>query len=165
VVLALLYVHSYNDSNLATGTGSLKSQIDLNRPVVGNSYSLEASLQLTPKFIVGGWVGFTDATIINLGEADVWNYALTLAIPDVGKEGNLFGVIVGQEPKLTGTSGFLIDGARRDPNTSLHVETFYRHQLSNQLSITPGLIWITAPDHNNDNDDLVVLTLRTTFEF
>lgn len=163
--LGLLYIHSYNDSNLKTGTGSLRSQIDLDRPVIGNSYGLEASWQLAPKFAIGGWVGFTDATVINLGEADVWNYALTLAFPDLGKEGNLLGVIVGQEPKLTGTSGFLINGRRNDPDTSLHVETFYRHQIRDNLSITPGLIWITAPNHNNDNGDLVVLTVRTTFEF
>jgi hypothetical protein len=164
-LLGLLYVHSYNDSNLATGTGSLRSQLDLDRPVVGNSYSLEASWELNPHFVIGGWVGFTDATIINLGEANVWNYALTFAFPDLGQDGNLLGIIVGQEPKLTGTSGFLINGKRSDRDTSLHIEAFYRYQVTDNLSITPGLIWITAPDHNSDNSALVILTLRTTFEF
>ncbi|NJK49273.1 carbohydrate porin [Candidatus Gracilibacteria bacterium] len=164
-LLALLYVHAYNDTNLATGTGSLRSQLDLNRPVIGNSYSLETSWQLHPNFAIGGWVGFTDAIVLNLGEADVWNYALTLAFPDVGGEGNLLGVIVGQEPKLTNTSGFLIDGKKSDPDTSLHLEAFYRYQIRDNISITPGLIWITAPDHNNDNGDFVVLTIRTTFDF
>ncbi|WP_083888292.1 iron uptake porin [Pleurocapsa sp. PCC 7327] len=162
---ASVETYSYNDSNLKTGTGSLRSQLDLDRPVVGNSYSLEVSWQLAPKFAIGGWVGFTDATAIDLGEADVWNYALTLAFPDLGQEGNLLGVIVGQEPKLTGTSGFLINGRRNDLDASLHVETFYRHQIRDNLSITPGLIWITASNHNNNNSDLVVLTVRTTFEF
>jgi hypothetical protein len=164
-LLALLYVHSYNDTNLATGTGSIRSQLDLDRPIVGNSYSLETSWQLHPNFAIGGWVGFTDATILNLGEADVWNYALTLAFPGVGGEGNLLGVIIGQEPKLTSTSGFLIDGKTSDPDSSLHLEAFYRYQIRDNISITPGLIWITAPDHNNDNGDLVVLTVRTTFDF
>ena len=164
-LLGLLYVHAYNDTNLATGTGSLRSQLDLNRPVVGNSYGLETSWQLHPNLVVGGWLGFTDAMVIDLGEADIWNYALTIAFPDLGKTGNLLGVIVGQEPKLTSTSGFLIDGKRNDPDTSLHVEVFYRHQIEDNLSITPGLIWITAPDHNKENGDLVVFTVRTTFEF
>jgi hypothetical protein len=164
-LLGLLYVHAYNDTSLATGTGSLRSQLDLNRPVVGNAYSLETSWQLHPNLVVGGWLGFTDATVIDLGEADIWNYALTIAFPDLGKTGNLLGVIVGQEPKLTSTSGFLIDGKRNDPDTSWHVEVFYRHQIEDNLSITPGLIWITAPDHNNNNGDLIVFTVRTTFEF
>jgi hypothetical protein len=42
-LLALLYIHSYNDSNLETGTGSIRSQLDLDRPILGNSYSLETS--------------------------------------------------------------------------------------------------------------------------
>jgi hypothetical protein len=163
--LGLLYVHSYNESNLATGTGSLRSQLDLDRPVVGNSYSLEASWNVNKNFAIGGWVGFTDAKVIDLGEADVWNYALTVAFPDLGQNGNLLGVVIGQEPTLTSTSGFLINNRRSDPNTSLHLEAFYRHQIRNNLSITPGLIWITSPNGDNDNGELVVFTLRTTFEF
>lgn len=165
ILLGLLYVHSYNDSNLATGTGSLRSQLDLNRPIIGNSYSLEVACNLSPQFVIGGWIGFTNGTVINLGKAEVWNYAFTLAWLDLGKEGNQLGIVVGQEPKLTRTSGFLIDSRRNDPHTSLHIEAFYRYQIQDNLSITPGLIWITAPDHNNDNGDFAILTIRTTLEF
>ncbi|MEO1509143.1 MAG: carbohydrate porin, partial [Cyanobacteria bacterium J06633_23] len=37
--------------------------------------------------------------------------------------------------------------------------------LNEYLSITPGFIWLTAPDHNNNNDDIVLFTVRTAFEF
>jgi hypothetical protein len=110
-------------------------------------------------------VGLTKATVIGLGNADVWNYALTLAFPDLGKEGNLLGIIIGQEPRLTGTSGFTIDDKRSDPNTSLHLELFYSNKLAEGLSLTPGLIWITAPNGDNNNPDLFIFTLRTTFKF
>jgi hypothetical protein len=164
-LLGLTYLHTYNDSGLETETGSLRSQINLERPVVGNSYGISASFAPSSKFAIGGWIGLTNATVIGLGNADVWNYALTLAFPDFGQEGNLLGIVIGQEPKLTGTSGFAIDGQRSDPDTSLHLERFYQNRLSDQISVTPGLVWITAPNHDNSNPDFVVFTVRTTFEF
>jgi hypothetical protein len=163
--LGFLYIHSYNDSNLSTGTGSLRSQLDLDRPIIGNSYSLEASWQINDHFALGGWLGFTDANIINLGSAEVWNYALTFSFLELLQEDDMFGIIIGQEPKLTGTSGFLIDGKSRDPNTSLHIETFYRYPLTENISLTPGLIWITAPNHDVNNPDIFIFTIRTTLRF
>ncbi|RMH74525.1 MAG: hypothetical protein D6680_14505, partial [Cyanobacteria bacterium J007] len=29
----------------------------------------------------------------------------------------------------------------------------------------PGFIWLTAPDHDDQNDDVVIGTIRTTFRF
>ena len=165
LLLGLSYIHTYNDSDLETDTGSFRSQVDLDRPVVGNSYGIAGSWSPSDQFALGGWVGYTNARVLNLGDAYILNYALTLAFLDVGKNGNLLGVIIGQEPKLMGTSGFEIDDRRRDPDTSFHIEAFYTHQINDFVSITPGMIWLTAPDHNNDNDDIAVFTVRTTFEF
>ncbi|MFO5528572.1 MAG: carbohydrate porin, partial [Cuspidothrix sp.] len=36
---------------------------------------------------------------------------------------------------------------------------------SDNISITPALIWLTAPDHNNTSDDVIIGALRTTFSF
>ncbi|MEL7316286.1 MAG: carbohydrate porin, partial [Cyanobacteria bacterium J06559_3] len=135
------------------------------RPVVGNSYGIAGSWAPSEAFAVGGWVGYTNARVLNLGDAYVLNYALTLAFPDLGQEDNLLGIILGQEPRLIGTSGFTIDGRREDPDTSFHIEAFYSHQVNEYLSITPGIIWLTAPDHNADNADIVLFTVRTAFEF
>jgi hypothetical protein len=165
LLLGLTYIHTYNDSSLETGAGSLRAQVNLERPVVGNSYGMGASWALNSEVAIGGWVGFTDATVIDLGDANIWNYALTFNFPDLGKEGNLLGFVIGQEPKLTGTSGFTIDERRQDPDTSFHIEAFYRNQLNDYLSITPGIIWLTAPNHDKNNGDLVLFTIRTTFEF
>ncbi|MEO1295721.1 MAG: iron uptake porin [Cyanobacteria bacterium J06636_16] len=165
LLLGLSYVHTDNDTSLETDTGSFRSQIDLDRPVVGNSYGIAGSWAPSEAFAVGGWVGYTNARVLNLGDAYVLNYALTLAFPDLGQEDNLLGIILGQEPRLIGTSGFTIDGRREDPDTSFHIEAFYSHQVNEYLSITPGIIWLTAPDHNADNADIVLFTVRTAFEF
>ncbi|MEH2239963.1 MAG: carbohydrate porin [Nostoc sp.] len=39
------------------------------------------------------------------------------------------------------------------------------YKLSDNISITPGVIWLTARDHNNQNDDIVIDTVRITFTF
>lgn len=165
LLLGFTYVYTDNDSSLETDTGSFRSQIDLEQPVIGNSYGLAGSWAPQDWLTVGGWVGYTHARVIDEGDAYILNYALTLAFPDLGGEDNLLGIILGQEPKLMGTSGFDIDDRRSDPDTSFHIEAFYTHQLNDYLSITPGFIWLTAPDHNNDNDDIVLFTVRTAFEF
>ncbi|HBK65734.1 MAG TPA: hypothetical protein DD000_20165, partial [Cyanobacteria bacterium UBA11166] len=46
-----------------------------------------------------------------------------------------------------------------------HVEALYRYKLNNNVAITPGLIWIINPEHNDNNDDIWIGTIRTTFTF
>ncbi|NEQ23519.1 MAG: iron uptake porin, partial [Microcoleus sp. SIO2G3] len=169
--IAATYIHSYDESNLGHGTGSFAAQInpDGDIGVVGNSYGVEASIAFSPQLVLSGWAGYTDAIILGTGGADVWNYGATLAINDLGTEGSTLGFVVGMEPKLTGSSvavGNLLPGdRRRDPDTGLHIEGFYKLKVSDNIAITPGVIWLTAPGHNEDNDDIFVGTIRTTFTF
>ncbi len=172
--IGLTYVNAYSnnpDAPAETGTGSFLSNYAslLDVPVVTNSYGVELSWRLSDRFVVGGWAGYTNSRnlstlngTIDRGALDIWNWAVTLGFPDLGKEGNLGGIIVGMEPKVTDSS---IEGFSEDPDTSLHLEAFYQYQLNENLSITPGVIWLTAPNHNSDNQDAVIGTLRTTFTF
>ena len=82
------------------------------------------------------------------------------------KEGNLGGIIFGMEPRVT-ESNIDIAGVadNTDPDTSLHVEAFYQYQLNDNIAVTPGAVWVTAPDHTAENAGIVIGTLRTTFTF
>jgi len=134
------------------------------RKVVSNSYGAQASLRLSPRFILGGWAGLTNARILGIGDARIWNYAVTLALPDLGKEGNLLGFVVGREPYLDKLEApRSLRSFRND--TSYHIEGFYKYQLTDNISLTPGVVWITNPDQNRRNDDIIIGTLRTTFTF
>jgi Carbohydrate-selective porin, OprB family len=180
--VGLTYINAYNQE-LGTGSnranvGSFLGGVVQNLtgseeafavPTISNSYGLEASFALSEKFVIGGWVGYTNTRnlstagdIINRGSVDIWNWAVTLGLPDLGQKGNLAGFIFGMEPKVTSSN---IDGLERDPNTSYHIEAFYQHKVSDNITITPGVIWLTAPDHNEQNDNVVIGTLRTTFSF
>lgn len=157
-------------------------------PTSSNSYGVELSWQLSDNFVLGGWVGYTNTQLLSTigglverGDVNIFNYAVTLAFPDLGGEGNLLGFVVGMEPKLTSSSinlnptavaqlvaanpDVVLPNLGEDKDTSLHIEGFYQLQLTENITVTPGLIWITAPEFNNDNADIVIGAVRTTFSF
>jgi hypothetical protein len=169
ITVGLTYINSYNQplltgSNAATFQNLAQVQ-DLDEAAFSsNSYGIQASIGITNNIVLGGWAGYTNSRNLTgvRGDVDIWNYAVTLGFPDLGKKGNLAGIIAGMEPKVTSSS---IAGLNRDRDTSYHVEAFYQYKLSDNITITPGVIWLTAADHNDDNDGVVIGALRTTFSF
>ena len=133
------------------------------QPVVSNTYGAQFSWQFNPKFALSGWFGASYARLIGRGDGEILTYSLTFAFPDLGKEGNLLGLVVGAEPYLTSFSGGNPQPFKVD--LPLHIEAFYRYQVNDNISITPGFIWLTAPNQDNNNDDNVIATIRTTFQF
>ncbi|MDY6785849.1 MAG: iron uptake porin [Cyanobacteriota bacterium] len=178
------YVHAYNGTMAAdfpprfvlggTGTalanlvpGALENATGLvgatNTPVVSNSYGIQTSLPITPNVVFNGWVGLTNARLIGLGDANIWNFAGGLALPDLGKKGNLGGVFFGAAPTLRGLRTAGNRSFSRD--FAYHFEAFYRYQVNKNISLTPGVIWLLNPNQNSANDDAVIGTLRATFKF
>lgn len=171
--LAATYVHSYNQSDTETGTNranlrSLTAELFGSEvATVSNSYGLELSWTISDRFVLGGWGSLSKVNNlttldgqIDRGTQDIWNWAVTLAVPDLGKEGNLAGIVVGSEPQVTDSSIELPED--RD---SLHLEAFYQYRINDNISITPGVIWITEPSGDVRDDDLAIGTVRTTFSF
>jgi hypothetical protein len=211
ISVAGTYVRSYyrgadfgEDGNVnVTGTtGSLLARRPFTNDVAtsADSFGLQANATFG-KFSVGGWVGYQQAEaeddIANpvfpfLGpeffveegdDAEIWNWAVNLALLDLGGEGNKLGVIFGQPPKLTDNDaedvlfdangnlaldddGNPIFSDREDgDDESYHLEVFYRYKLTDNIAITPGFFVIFNPEHNDDNDDIWVGTIRTVFSF
>ncbi len=179
--IGLTYVNAYNNlgEDLAIpGTGSKKANLGLatDLPVSTNAYGLEASLEVNPRFLINAWAGYAKSRVIDVGDADIWTYAVALAFPDLGKKGNLGGIIVGMEPKLTSADSAIANvfsdtiepqnrDSAKDRNTSMHIEAFYSYAVSDNITITPGLIWLTAPNHDARNSDALLGVIRTTFNF
>jgi Carbohydrate-selective porin, OprB family len=151
--VGLTYVNAYNTT---PSTGSNNA----NPTGTNNMFGLQASVGVSPGLALGGWVGYnknSDAA----GDRDILNWAITAAFPDLGAKGNLGGLLVGQEPRVTGATGTAV----ADSGSSLHLEGFYQIKVSDNVSITPGLIYLTAPDHNSANAGALIGTIRTTFSF
>jgi hypothetical protein len=165
--IGVTYVRSYNrglpgnNNPLSGATGSAFANAPFgNVATEADNFGLQAAFRLNPSIALSGWVGYSNASSGNL-DADVWNWAVTLAFPDLGKKGNLGAIIVGMPPKVTNNDVI----TREDADSSLHVEALYRYQLSSNISITPGLMVIFNPEHDDTRDTLFVGTVRTTFSF
>ncbi|BAQ61740.1 possible porin [Geminocystis sp. NIES-3708] len=129
-----------------------------------NSYMLLSYFAITPKFLIGGSINKTDARLIGMGDADIWSYWFALTFPDLFKENNLGGFIIGVEPTLTDLKTSLpYEDFKKD--TGLHIETYYRFQVNDNISITPALIWINSPNQDKNNQDILMGLVRTSFKF
>ncbi|MTJ46741.1 porin [Dolichospermum sp. UHCC 0259] len=132
--------------------------------VTTNGYLLGGYFALSPKVAIGGWANLIKAQLLDKGAADIWTYSVQLAFPDLFKNGNHGGLVVGMEPTLTGLESDL-PHAQFKNDTSLHMEGYYVHRISDRISITPSITWITAPNQDANNNDIVIGGLRTTFSF
>jgi hypothetical protein len=174
LTVALTYVNSYNVAGtpifgFGTSTPFVGSSF-ANFPggqgarVSGHSGGVGISYRFSPKFVVSAWGSYTNANIRNssVPNAEIWNYALTFAFPDLLKKGNLGAVIVGVQPYLGNIRQLGFTNASDD--LPLHVEAFYRYQLTDGISVTPGIVYLNAPDQQSD-DKAIQGVLRTTFTF
>ena len=188
------YVHSYNNPgtglfNLgAPGTASSLTAGSVNTGVVGtnlandpstllgagnsvalstNSYGAEAAFRVSNNISISGFAATSYVRLLGRGDANIWTYGAGVAFPDFGRKGNLLGFFAGEEPTLRGVSASLraLGAARFRRDEAYHLEGFYKYQLSDNISITPGVIWLTAPGQDIRNNNAVIGTLRTTFVF
>jgi hypothetical protein len=118
-----------------------------------NSYGAEFAYKASDTLAFNGFVLNTTANKANFGKQDIWSYGAGLSVPNIDGKGSLAGLLVGAEPYV-GAAG----------NTPYHIEGFYKYKLSDNLSITPGLIYLTAPNQVNGNSALIGV-VRSTFTF
>lgn len=132
-------------------------------PIITNGYGVQFNWRPSNKFSFSGWFSTFYPRLIGEGDGNILTYALTFAFPDFGKEGNLLGLVVGAEPYLTDFDGG--DPVDFKVDVPWHIEAFYRYQITDQISVTPGVIWLLAPNQDNNNPDALIGTIRTTFQF
>ena len=176
------YVHSYNNSGTDIfdqgGASAIVGSTLANRPsllvarnggrespTVTNSYGGEAAFRFSDNISLSGFATYTQAILIGQGRGDIWTYGGGIAFSDLGKKGNVLGLFAGVEPTLRGITPGLRRGGGFDRDNAWHFEGFYKYQVTNNISVTPGVIWLTAPQQRDDNKDVVIGTLRTTFTF
>lgn len=184
ISLAATYVHAYHNAGdgIFDLGGSLSSSSQATGPVVGtllannpssllganvalvtNSYGVEAAFRLSDRISISGFGAYTNATLVGRGSGDIWTFGGGVALPDFGKEGNLLGVFAGVQPTLRSLDAPGVGNFSRD--YGVHVEGFYRYQLTDNISVTPGVIWLANPGQDEDNEDALIGTIRTTFNF
>ncbi|MBD2119632.1 iron uptake porin [Trichocoleus sp. FACHB-262] len=179
--LALHYLNSYNPSgsNFAgsLGLGIGDDQVTIGSGLKTDAFGATVAWRATPGITVGGWGGFTNSRIPNRdGNVETTNWMAFLNFPDLFGEGNLGGIYVGQPPKITESDlpagqnipNLLAGGAGTEgdqPGTTTHLEVFYRYRVSDNITITPGVIVLFNPGNAPESDTVGIGALRTTFTF
>jgi hypothetical protein len=182
--LGLTYVNAYNNAgefrygglgsatgsflgNLLVGAQAIAPAFPPRQPVSSNSFGFEGYFKLSDRIVLSGWGTYTRAEFLGGagGKADIWSYAGALLFPDLIRRGSVAGIIAGAEPTLKGIE---LGGRQRgiqDRTDSLHVEAFYRLRWNDNISLTPGIIWLPALNQRGSNDDVFIGVMRTTFTF
>jgi BMFP domain-containing protein YqiC len=138
---------------------------------ISNSYGAQMAWRVSEGISFSAFFNYTNLTKIGRGSDEIWSYGGGVAFPDLFKEGSVLGIFAGVQP-YSGTSSFFVtdaDGNSRQvrldtDNTPLQIEAFYKYQLTDNISVTPGVIWLNSSNQGS-NDDQVIGTLRTTFTF
>ena len=173
--LAIQYINAYSSTgDLGTGLGD--SQVTVGQPINTNAIGASAAWRITPGITLGGWTGLTRSNVQGgSGGVSTFNWMAYLNLPDFGGKGNLAGLYVGQPPRITSSdlpSGFNVPDIGRgglglpggQEKSTTHVEAFYRMRVSDNISITPGVMMIFNPANSN-SDTITVGAIRTTFNF
>ncbi len=157
----LTYVNSYHTGanaiyNFGGGSGGLTGTGLANLATAGtkaNSYGAEFAFKASDTLAFNGFVMNTSADKATIGKQDLWSYGAGVSVPNIDGKGGLAGLLVGAEPYVGGVG-----------SVPYHIEGFYKYKFSDNLSITPGLIYLTAPNQVNSNGALIGV-VRTTFTF
>jgi hypothetical protein len=189
LALGVTYVNSYTGgppiflNDVGTTSANIPSLISAdNLRLSTNTIGVSGLWQPHPRFAMNAWFMYSnvrgDSSAGLLREnADIFSYAVALAFPDLGKQGNLGGLVIGVPPHATRYNiadpfiQSLFGGVRDlvdfipERSTPFHFEAFYRHRINDNISITPGIIWLRNTNQTSLNPDVVIGTLRTTFTF
>ena len=163
--LGVTYIRGFDTTggtSLWGGTGTNLASTSLGSPTTNDTFGGQFQWDVTSGISVRGWFGYTDVdTVDGNQEKEILTYAGALVLPDLGKEGNLGAIVVGAEPYVTKIN----DQDPADDDMPLHIEAFYKYKVTDNISVTPGVVWLMNPNQSENNDDIFIGALRTTFTF
>ncbi len=152
---------TFTGSGAADASGFINQRSNIG--AVGGSFQW----RVTPRFTFATWGGVMGAyaSKTQSGAAST-TFAVALGFPDLVQQGDLLGIVVGQPPSLVQYDDFSAStGLPGGKDFSLHAEAFYRFNLSDSVSVTPGFFLVTNPGNFASNNTIYIGTIRTTFRF
>ncbi|MEH1942759.1 MAG: iron uptake porin [Nostoc sp.] len=172
--IGLNYAHSYHEINILA-TGLVSSDIGAlagvatGTPLTLNSVGGTVTWRLSPKIALSGYGAaiFVDAASNSVDASTTFtSWMAGIHFKDLFKSGNTAGILFGQPLFRSDTGG----SAQLTPTgdnraTPYHLEAYYRLQVSDNISITPGAFVLFNPEGNSNNETTTVGVLRTTFTF
>ncbi|MGV0107247.1 Porin [Nostoc sp. DSM 114160] len=143
--------------------------MDPETPVTLNSVGGTLTWRLSPKIALSGYGAalFVDAASNSVSASTTFtSWMAGIHFNDLFKSGNTAGILFGQplfRSDAGGSAQLTPTGENRA--TPYHLEAYYRLQVTDNISITPGAFVLFNPEGNSNNDTTTVGVLRTTFTF
>ncbi|MBR8831372.1 MAG: hypothetical protein N5P05_002069 [Chroococcopsis gigantea SAG 12.99] len=160
---------AYNTGTIPGGGSPTGQTLQNGTPVfnfnqkVVNAYGVSAAMNLGFATI-SGYGSYASVTLLGVDSAEVWTYGGGIAFPDFFKEGSVLGIFAGVQPYIGGVPTS-VTGVKFNNANPVHVEAFYKYQLTDNISVTPGVIWLSQPEQLKSSGNEWIGTLRTTFTF
>jgi Carbohydrate-selective porin, OprB family/S-layer homology domain len=155
------YVTGAGSSGIGGGTNSAVDPMGA-EAATSNTLGISAGYKFNPKLNLSGWANWSNVESADTNkEARVFSWAAQLGFPDLFREGNYGGLSIGAMPYVTSSRNL----GGLDEDTPFAVQGFYSFKVSDNIAIQPGVIYITNPNGNNDNGNVWVGSLKTTFKF
>jgi hypothetical protein len=130
---------------------------------VSNSYGLTGAIDLGFASL-SAFGTYSSVILLGQGDAEVWTYGAGIAFPDLGGQGNILGIFGGAQPYIGGLT-FDEMGMKVSNITPWQVEVFYKYQVTDNISLTPGVIWVSSPEQFKSSGNAWIGSIRTTFTF
>jgi hypothetical protein len=139
----------YGGAGVPIGTNAANTSASTTN---ANSYGVEVSFKPSETLAFSGFAMTSSAK--RGGTTDnIWSYGAALALPNVDGKGSVAGLTIGAEPYVGGAG-----------KTPFQFQGFYKYKFSDNIAITPALIYVTSTDESNSNS-AVIGVVRTTFTF
>ena len=150
-----------DDLTNSTGSSFGRRPFGSNTAVRAHNVGIHTLAKISDGFAISGWASASFADEIDGDDdATLFNWSVNFAFPDLFKEGNVGGILIGQPPYVIDGDGI---GDEDDP--TWHIEALYKVKLNSNIHITPAVFVVTNPENDDDNDTAVVGVVRTTFKF
>ena len=166
--LTVLYGSSPDGKlNTFTGSGAADASGFINQRSIIGAVGGSFQWRVTPRFTFATWGGVMGAyaSKTESGAAST-TFSVALGFPDLVQRGDLLGIVIGQPPSLVQYKEFSAStGLPGGKDFSLHGEAFYRFNISDSVSVTPGFFLVTNPGNYGSNNTIYIGTIRTTIRF
>ena len=140
------------------GTELAKNPFGYSNLIESNQYGFTLAYKWSKQFQITGAYGHNsmssryDSSVIGIDMTNAGDSAQTnswmigLNFKDVFIEGNKAGFAIGGVPSVSSNdSGWGTDGS-----TPIALETWYQFQVSDNISVTPGVFWVSGQELGND---------------
>ncbi|ERN40626.1 carbohydrate-selective porin, OprB family/SLH domain protein [Rubidibacter lacunae KORDI 51-2] len=179
--ISLNYVRKYfgeGDTNISSSTGSeLSTEPFGDAATTSDNFGLQFSFDASDRLIFGGFFGYGfvnnrqddpfgsltgGVPISDDDSAEVITGSANISYLDLFKEGSILSLAAGVPPKVINNDAGELE---ENDGTSILVEAAYRFPVNDNIELTPGAYVVINPEHNSDNDPIVVGVVRTRFRF